>query len=426
LLNYSASNTRNSILDNPSGIYSRSQFDVFTNNVRFFAAPFIKEKPKEKEEEPTGPRINENITDEVVRLVTEEGNDILPFNEALRRAKTLKLDLVEVDRKAVPPVCKLMDYKREQYRKLIAKKERAKGKTEVGLKNTAPVKEVRFKTKVEAKDMQCKVDTAMKLMEKGYRVKFYVQGRADEDIAATLSRVCALIEDTCIVESGPAVEKLVAYVVVRHAKFGPTKKGLIASKIVVPPRVYEPKMEKKGKMDKQERRAARALEKSTGVDDEADEDSDFVPRENLANNDASSGPNRYKKVPDAPPPRGSNFQGNPRPDAGRYGGVQSDNSTYTPNRYAQNRPGGAHSDNSTAPPNRYASTPRRGGTHSDNSTAPPNRYAPTNRPGGAHSDNSAAPPNRYAPTSRPGGAPSDNSAAPPNRYAERRRDVRSR
>ncbi|MFS7962240.1 putative translation initiation factor 3 [Helianthus anomalus] len=79
-------------------------------------------------------------------------------------------------------------------------------------------------------DMQTKADTVKRLVERGYRVKCMAVVVPNEDtqkqnLAGLLSRLAALIEDFSIVESGPKIEAKQAYIVVRHSKFGPLKKG---------------------------------------------------------------------------------------------------------------------------------------------------------------------------------------------------------
>ncbi|CAI9768285.1 unnamed protein product [Fraxinus pennsylvanica] len=128
-----------------------------------------------------------------------------------------------VDRNAKPPVCKIVDYNKEKYQEQVKEKERSKSKCE--LKKGA-CKEVQFAAKLKQKDLQMKAHTAKRLMESGHRVKCTAIEPSDElDLESLLSRFSALIEDVAIVESEPRVEKKQAYVVVRHAKFGPSKKG---------------------------------------------------------------------------------------------------------------------------------------------------------------------------------------------------------
>ncbi|KAK6946457.1 Translation initiation factor 3, C-terminal [Dillenia turbinata] len=191
--------------------------------------PIRNVKPKEEVKESGKPRMNEKITAEYVRLVDEDGNHaVVSRRVALDQAHRLKLDLVEVDRNASPPVCKLMDYHREKYKRQLREKDRAKSKSETTLKK-GDCKEVRFTVKTEQNDLKIKADTVKRLMEKGYRVKCMATGTEDQDLGGLLARLSALIEDVAFVESGPKVERRQAFVVVRHAKFGPTKKGKKAS-----------------------------------------------------------------------------------------------------------------------------------------------------------------------------------------------------
>ncbi|RZC67550.1 hypothetical protein C5167_011243 [Papaver somniferum] len=196
------------------------------NNIRSFAAP-VKAKSKSGAKDSKGTRLNEQITSDIIRLVSNEGqHTVVSRREALERAKKLSLDLVEVglDQKEKIPVCKVMDFHREKYEKQVKEKDRTKNKSEVTLRQ-GDCKEVRFTGKIELKDLQMKANVVKRLMEKGYRVKCTATGKEDEDFGGNLSRLTALLEDTAVVESGPLVEKKQAYVIVRHIKFGRPKSG---------------------------------------------------------------------------------------------------------------------------------------------------------------------------------------------------------
>ncbi|KAI3947869.1 hypothetical protein MKX01_034534 [Papaver californicum] len=196
------------------------------NNIRSFAAP-VKAKSKSGAKDSRGTRLNEQITSDIVRLVSNKGqHTVVSRREALERAKKLSLDLVEVglDQKEKIPVCKIMDFHRETYEKQVKEKDRTKNKSEVTLRQ-GDRKEVRFTGKIELKDLQMKANMVKRLMEKGYRVKCTATGKEDEDFGGNLSRLTALLEDTAVVESGPLVEKKQAYVIVRHIKFGRPKNG---------------------------------------------------------------------------------------------------------------------------------------------------------------------------------------------------------
>lgn len=203
--------------------------------------------PKPKPEAPKGIRLNQAITARTVRLVMDEGHRVVSIQEALDCAMKLKLDLVEVDRKSNPPVCKIMDFHKEKYIQEMKEKERKKIKTKI---RSGDNKEVRFKSKTESKDLKFKADAIIRLMERGYRVKCMAipagkqkgkqegkqdgkqhgkqeEGRQESkheaELRSTLSRLLALIEDVAIVESGPHVVEKQAYVIVRHIKFRPKK-----------------------------------------------------------------------------------------------------------------------------------------------------------------------------------------------------------
>ncbi|KAM3261318.1 hypothetical protein ACQJBY_052155 [Aegilops geniculata] len=199
---------------------------------RPFAAPPQHAKKVMKDDEgDAGPRINNDITAPFLRLVTDEGHSVVPRHEALQLAARMSLDLVEVHRKTDPPVCKIMDFHKEKYNKDVKEKERLKTKSAIVLRG-GDNKEVRFKAKTEIKDLKVKADAITRLMERGYRVKCMAMpaGNEAEDLGGPLSQLLGLIQDVCIVESGPHLDSRHAYVIVRHVKFATKKGGKKASK----------------------------------------------------------------------------------------------------------------------------------------------------------------------------------------------------
>ena len=73
---------------------------------------------------PTGPRMNERIRITPIRLIDENGEQagVVETQDALRRARDLGMDLVEMAADSRPPVCRIMDYGRYKYEQ--SKKER--------------------------------------------------------------------------------------------------------------------------------------------------------------------------------------------------------------------------------------------------------------------------------------------------------------
>ncbi|KAE9611552.1 putative translation initiation factor 3 [Lupinus albus] len=201
----------------------------FCNSVRFFAVPVqFQAKLNKDDDYDSGPRLNEEIKSQYVRLVVDDGHSIVSRIEALDRARKLKLDLVEVQRNAKPPVCKIMDYHKETYKKQEVEKERAKSKVTL---RKGDCKEVRVSEKTEIKDLKVKAEMVKKLMDKGYRVKCKASGtNENQDMTGPLIRLLALIEDVTVVESGPSNSKKEAFMIVRHVKYGPSKKGAAGGK----------------------------------------------------------------------------------------------------------------------------------------------------------------------------------------------------
>ncbi|EOA40119.1 hypothetical protein CARUB_v10008821mg [Capsella rubella] len=216
-----------SFFDIPNSDICTRPSNVF-QNLRFLATS-AQTRKKEEEVESDGPRLNEKITGEYVRLVSEEGHCVVSLKEALRRAKEAECDLVEVQRDAKPPVCKIVKYTLEKYKKAKVGKERAKAKRAEAIR--PEVKEIRFTPKIEAKDLKFKSDQALKLMENGYRVKCNAVPDKDkhkelepEKLLELLFRFTCYLGDA-LVEFGPEADRKSAVVIVRHAKFGPPKKG---------------------------------------------------------------------------------------------------------------------------------------------------------------------------------------------------------
>lgn len=68
------------------------------------------------------PPINENIRSREVRVVGENINDIMPIDQAISMAKSEGEDLVCINFKSDPPICKIMDYGKFAYEQKKKKK----------------------------------------------------------------------------------------------------------------------------------------------------------------------------------------------------------------------------------------------------------------------------------------------------------------
>ena len=125
--------------------------------------PFVRKEDNEQH------KINGKITAREIRLVVEgEEPRVVSTQEALRMAEEQELDLVEISPNAVPPVCKIMDYRKFLYNQKKKQKELKAKQSKVILK------EIRFGPNTDDHDFQFKLTHARKFLEEGSKVKAYV------------------------------------------------------------------------------------------------------------------------------------------------------------------------------------------------------------------------------------------------------------
>ncbi|WP_294675989.1 translation initiation factor IF-3 [uncultured Fluviicola sp.] len=114
-------------------------------------------------------KINGKITAREIRLVIEgEEPQVMSLSAALQLAEEQELDLVEISPNAVPPVCKIMDYRKFLYNQKRKQKELKAKQSKVVLK------EIRFGPNTDDHDFQFKLTHARKFLEEGSKVKAYV------------------------------------------------------------------------------------------------------------------------------------------------------------------------------------------------------------------------------------------------------------
>jgi translation initiation factor IF-3 len=159
--------------------------------------------------EPRGPqiRINHRIRVPEVRVVAEDGSNlgILPTEEALRRAQSLNLDLVEVNPKSSPPVCKILDFGKYKYEEKKRQREAKRRQT------TIEVKEIKVRPKTDDHDLQVKVRAARKFFESGNKVKVVCRFRGREITHPDRARVqldfiYSKVDDLANLEQPPTME----------------------------------------------------------------------------------------------------------------------------------------------------------------------------------------------------------------------------
>lgn len=99
---------------------------------------------------------------------------IKPVPEALRMARGLELDLVEVAPMANPPVCRIMDYGKFRYEEAQKAKEARRKSSNVS------IKEVKFRPKIGKGDFDTKMRHLVEFIEEGHKVKVTLQFRGRE------------------------------------------------------------------------------------------------------------------------------------------------------------------------------------------------------------------------------------------------------
>jgi translation initiation factor IF-3 len=99
---------------------------------------------------------------------------VLSTQEALRTAKSRGFDLVEVNPKAVPPVCKIMDYGKFKYEEKKRENEAKKRQIQVELK------EVKLRPKTDDHDLDVKARHIRRFLEEGNKVKVTCRFRGRE------------------------------------------------------------------------------------------------------------------------------------------------------------------------------------------------------------------------------------------------------
>ena len=129
-----------------------------------------------KEKKTSGPRTNESITASEVRVISSNGEQlgILSIREALNRAEDEGFDLVEISPKAIPPVCKIIDYGKLKYKEQKSKKEAKKKQ------KTIEIKEIKMRPGIDTHDYNVKLKALSKFIGGGNKVKISMRFRGRE------------------------------------------------------------------------------------------------------------------------------------------------------------------------------------------------------------------------------------------------------
>ena len=124
----------------------------------------------------SGPRFNNMITAEKVRVIDDEGENlgVMYTREAIEQAAESGLDLVEVSPNADPPVCKFLDVGKFRYE--AQKKANAARKSQ----KTQDIKEIKMRPNIDDHDYDVKMRNVHRFIEDGDKVKVTLRFRGRE------------------------------------------------------------------------------------------------------------------------------------------------------------------------------------------------------------------------------------------------------
>ena len=109
-------------------------------------------------------KLNSEIIAKEVRVAEEGG--IMPLSAALQIAESRNMDLVLINDKTVPVICKIMNYEKFIYE--LSKKPKNKG---------LDVKEIKLGPNTTDNDLEYRIKHMVEFLKKGHRVKISLQFR---------------------------------------------------------------------------------------------------------------------------------------------------------------------------------------------------------------------------------------------------------
>jgi translation initiation factor IF-3 len=152
-------------------------------------------------------RVNHRIRVPEVRVIAADGSQlgIMTSHDAIRLAQDQSLDLVEVNPKADPPVCKIMDFGRFKY------EEKKKANETKKKQNVVEIKEVKVRPKTDDHDIETKIKHIRRFLEEGNKAKITVRFRGREVThpekgREVIDEILRAFEGQIIIESNAMME----------------------------------------------------------------------------------------------------------------------------------------------------------------------------------------------------------------------------
>lgn len=154
-----------------------------------------------------GPRVNDAIKSQTVRLIDAEGEQVgvVHIREAIEMAESAGLDLVEISPNAEPPVCKILDFGKFKYESQKRKAEQKKKQKVI------EIKEIKLRPNIDDNDYEVKMRSLRRFIEEGNKVKVTLRFRgrelAHQELGMdVLNRVREDFADITKVEQFPKME----------------------------------------------------------------------------------------------------------------------------------------------------------------------------------------------------------------------------
>ena len=152
-------------------------------------------------------RINSQIRSDELRVIDSDGTalGVISKAEAIGKAESQMLDLIEVSPNAKPPVAKITDYGKYQY------EQKKKLKDAHAKSHTSETKTLQVKIGTGKHDLELKAKNASRWLKEGHRIKLdlFLAGRAkymkQDFLKERLDRVLILITENFKVADGPKI-----------------------------------------------------------------------------------------------------------------------------------------------------------------------------------------------------------------------------
>ncbi len=125
--------------------------------------------------------------------------------DARKLAQTSNLDLVEVNPKAAPPVCKVMDFGRFKYEEKKRANDAKKRQVQQELK------EIKLRPKTDDHDLDFKIKHVKRFLDDGNKVKLTVRFRGreithPETAQRQLEHIVHAVRDEALIEVAPRMD----------------------------------------------------------------------------------------------------------------------------------------------------------------------------------------------------------------------------